>query len=621
MISVFTDDELISVPVGDAFIFDVECYPNYFLVVFRHVVSDKLVIFESSPVASIDTEKLSWLIWRHCLIGFNSGVYDMPLLAMALQGKDYCEIYQASCKIIYQDARPSDIEETFAIQIPPLNHIDLIGVAPLQASLKLYAGRLHCPVMQDLPIEPDVHLTYEQSLEILPYCANDTLNTKLLLIHLAEHIELRQMLGREYQRDFRSLSDAQVAEAIINTELHRVLGHYPTRNKSPPSACRYYPPAYLQFQSSALQEALATVCRAIFVIGENGAAILPASIGKLRLTIGQTVYKMGIGGLHSQEKEAAHVATDDVLILDRDVAAYYPRIVLNQRLFPLHLGEAFLQVYNWIVEKRLAAKKASNKAVDSGLKIAINGTFGKLGNKFSTLYSPDLLLAVTLTGQLSLLLLIEMAESVDGVSVVSGNTDGIVMKCRKSSYDALGSVIKEWERLTGFQTEETRYKAIYSRDVNNYIALKEDGTCKTKGAYCEKGSAQNSVLSKNPETLICSDAVQALLSAGTPIENTIKGTKDVRRFVSVRNVKGGAVKDGHYLGKAIRWYYARGSVGVIKYKLTGNKVPKTDGAKPLMVLPDELPNDIDFDWYIRETTEILFDIGYYQRPKTLSLFG
>ncbi|HEX2243009.1 MAG TPA: hypothetical protein VHK27_07120 [Gammaproteobacteria bacterium] len=619
MLDVFTDQDLACVPVGDAFTFDVECYPNYFLVVFRHVITDKVVYFESSPGASINIDKLSWLVWRSCLIGFNSNTYDLPLVAMALNGYDYYQIYEASKKIIYENARPSEIEESFAVQIPTLNHVDLIQVAPLEGSLKLYAGRLHCPVMQDLPYPPDVAITQEQSVEVLQYCCNDNLNTKLLLIELAPHIELRQNLGREYMRDLRSLSDAQVAEAIINTELHKALGYYPSRNKNPPATCTYQPPSWLGFQTPALQSALETVCRAVFTIAENGAAVLPASIAKLRLAIGQSVYKMGIGGLHSQEEQAAYKADANTLLIDRDVASYYPAIILNQGLYPKHLGPAFLHVYRSLVEKRLAAKKAGNKKVSEGLKIAINGIFGKFGNKWSTVYSPDLLLQVTLTGQLALLMLIEAIE-LAGIPVVSGNTDGIVIKCAQSRYDDLNRIIAEWEKATGFVTEETRYKAIYSRDVNNYIALKEDGTCKTKGAYCERGSAQNSILSKNPETLVCSDAVQALISNGTPIEETIARTKDIRRFVSIRNVKGGAMKNNHYLGRVVRWYYARGIVGTIQYKLSGNKVPKTDGAKPLMVMPEEIPNDIDFDWYIREATEILFDIGYYQRPKTQSLF-
>lgn len=143
---------------------------------------------------------------------------------------------------------------------------------------------------------------------------------------------------------------------------------------------------------------------------------------------------------------------------------------------------------------------------------------------------------------------------------------------------------------------------------------------KTKGVYSEKGSALNSVLSKNPECLICSDAVQAFLARGVSIDKTISECKDVRRFVTVRTVKGGAEKDGRYLGKAIRWYYAKGEFGTINYVISGNKVPKSDGAKPLMHLPNEVPLDIDLERYVSDAIEILHEIGYYDKPKLRTLF-
>lgn len=70
----------------------------------------------------------------------------------------------------------------------------------------------------------------------------------------------------------------------------------------------------------------------------------------------------------------------------------------------------------------------------------------------------------------------------------------------------------------------------------------------------------------------------------------------------------------NYLGKVIRWYYQINETGAIHYKTlnkTGgrNKVPSSDGACPLMELPDQLPCDIDYERYIREANDILRDIG------------
>lgn len=629
MIDQYTDDELLHVPTGTCFVFDVEVYPNFFCVSFRNIVDDKHVIFEFSPDKQLNLDKLRWFVWRFCLVGFNSANYDMIILTLALWGMDLQGLKEASDKIIYENKRSYEMQKEYGIEIPTLNHVDLIEVAPLEASLKLYGGRLHCKTMRDLPYDPNQPLTREQAADVVSYNCNDLEQTKLLLIELAPHIELRQDLSQKYGRDFRSLSDAQVAEAIICGEIHKTSGVYPRRPKEAPEVVRYAVPHYMMFQTAQLQQALRVVQQAVFTVMDNGSLVMPEAITKLKIRIGNAVYKMGVGGLHSQEKEVCHKADDNTLLIDRDVASYYPRIILNQGLYPPHLGPVFITAYNAIVERRLAAKKLGNKKESEGLKIAANGTFGKTGSPYSPLFAPNIMLQVTMTGQLSLLLLIEAVEMA-GIPVVSGNTDGIVIKCPKDRYEDLCRIVKAWEDLTGFTTEETRYKALYARDVNNYIAVKEKPEkgkflsdalgCKVKGVYAEFGSAQNSVLSKNPESLICNDAVLTLITKGTPVEETVRACRDIRRFVNVRTVKGGAEKDGRYVGKAIRWYYAKGETGAIHYRTTGNKVPKSDGARPLMVLPDNVPSDIDYDYYIRECNEILFDIGYNKRPHSLSFF-
>jgi hypothetical protein len=85
--------------------------------------------------------------------------------------------------------------------------------------------------------------------------------------------------------------------------------------------------------------------------------------------------------------------------------------------------------------------------------------------------------------------------------------------------------------------------------------------------------------------------------------------KDINEFVSGRTVKGGGEYDGEYLGKVVRWYYSTQSTGYLSYLTNGNKVPKTDGAKPMMDLPDEIPADLNYQWYIDEANSKLEDLG------------
>jgi hypothetical protein len=131
-----------------------------------------------------------------------------------------------------------------------------------------------------------------------------------------------------------------------------------------------------------------------------------------------------------------------------------------------------------------------------------------------------------------------------------------------------------------------------------------------KGIYSERGSSRNSILAKNPTSQICSDAVEKMLTTGIPVHETIYACRDIRRFISVRTVKGGAVKDGNYLGKAIRWYYAVGVEGHIVYAKSGNMVPRSIGAKPCMELPAEFPLDINYEWYENEALKILAQIDF-----------
>lgn len=647
-----SDEELTALPAGSVFVFDVETYVNFFYVAFKSLDNGKFVAFERSPDHDFNPTKLLWMLWRFCIVGFNSRNYDLPMIELAARGADCKKLKEASDFIIKsgpnygtEKVTPFAFEKKYGVQIGRYNHIDLIEVAPLQGSLKLYAGRLHCERMQDLPFPEDHVLTQEDAEIVRPYCCNDLSNTELLFNELAPELKLRAEMSEEYGVDLRSKSDAQVAEAVINSELQKVLGYYPKKpTLSADTVLAYEVPDFVCYQTTQLREMLEVVRNARFYLDGLGSPIMPPELEKLKVTIGGSTYKLGMGGLHSTEKKTAHYATDEIILADNDVESFYPRTILNQRLCPPHLGEAFLTVYEKIVNTRIHAKAEAAKAKKAGdraaakkwktvadsLKITINGSFGKLGNKYSTLYAPQLMLQVTITGQLVLLMLIEALEQI-GIEVISGNTDGIISKYHKSRHDEVRALIASWEEWTGYKTEETRYKAVFSRDVNSYVAIKEDGGdpearfideqlgAKTKGAYCERGSALNSILSKNPETLICSDAVVRFLVDGTPVEKTIKECRDFRRFVAVKNVRGGGEKNGRYLGKVVRWYYPKNEAGYIAYVSSGNKVGKTDGARPVMDLPTEFPDDINYDWYINEAVEMLYACGRLKKAKTAAL--
>lgn len=611
-----------ALPFGSLVAVDAEIYRNYSLLCFKHFDTGLYFYME----APFNTNALQWALSHFTLVTFNGNGYDMIIISHILKGASSERLKDISDKIIKPDDIDPDDEdaEYFPRKIEtPFNHIDLIEVAPLRGSLKLYGARMHAPRLQELPIHPSAILTSAEMAQVRDYCFNDCDVTQALYVELEPHIRLREKLGAKIGVDFRSKSDAQLAEELFRQELKRVTGQWP-KKPGPQSAVgrvfTYTAPDYARFRSNALGDALGAIQATPITVGMKGHIDKKNDIEGKVLHIGGKPYKLGLGGIHSQEKCQAIVASDELLVIDRDVTGYYPSLIINNKYAPAHLGDTILTLLKESVDSRTAAKIKmqsmlptdegySDIAADAdGSKIKNNGWFGKTSDPWSIAYAPEMMLHTTLTGQISILMLIE-ALSYIGAKVVSANTDGIVFTCHPDAYNEVLSVIDQWERTTGLKTEETRYKALYSANVNNYIAITMDGKTKAKGWYTERGSALNSRLSKNPQSLICSDAVKALLSVGTPIEQTIRNCTDITRFVTVRNVKGGAHKDGYYLGKVVRWYYG-GAKGDIRYILTGNKVPDTEGAVPLMQLPPQLPTDIDLDWYIRKANAILVDIGY-----------
>jgi hypothetical protein len=616
-LNLFTDDELLAHRgSNDFFIFDCESYSNYFLVGFTSFQTGKIVYLESREGESIDINKLGWLITNFPIVGFNSKEFDLTLITFALAGAIPEEIKEVTNAIIQMGERGSDILDRAKLRTPQIDHIDLIEICPLQGSLKLYGGRLHTPRIQELPFRPETWLSEDQIAVVRWYCLNaDLVSTGYVRQALSEQIQLREKLTMEYGVDVRSKSDAQVAEAVITTRLKDLIGKVKRPEIDPGTVYRYETPDFIRFHTSLMQQALKLIQDSQFVVQPNGTITLPPHISEMKLPMGDSVYRFGIGGLHSSETRAVHYADEQNELWDIDVASYYPRIILTCRLFPEHLGTAFLFVYKSIVERRLEAKARGEKQVAESLKITINGTFGKLSNPWSRLYAPRCGMQVTITGQLSLLMLIEMFE-LAGFPVVSGNTDGIVVKVSKARTADAEAIVKLWETQTTFETERVNYLMLASRDVNNYFALKPDGTFKLKGAYADpwgqlaKDSKQSIMrFHKNPQGQVCITAVCNYLAGEVPIRDTLLECKDITRFIFVRNIKGGGAKNGEYVGKTARWYYATSTPEPIVYVSSGNKVPRSEGAKPCMNLPAEFPDDVDFEWYERECKSMLYDIG------------
>lgn len=603
---------------------DTECYRDYWLCQFDNPPQ----AFQLFPGHPLDIEGLRNALTTCTVVTFNGQHYDHPMVSYALAGATNSQLKDASDMIIQRNLKSWEFGRTFNINLLDMDHIDLFDVAPGQGSLKMYGGKMHCKKMQDLPIDPGASIGLFDRPPMREYCGNDLDTTSGLERAMSSQLQLREEMSAEYGIDLRSKSDAQIAEAVLK----KCLSFQVQRPSITPGAAFFYrPPSWLQFSTYYMHTVALRVINTPFFINRTG-GVSPALENTLidwgddqqrlgdhgawlnrpkgwkheLVTIGNTSYAMGTGGLHSTEQSTTWHA-EGVRLLSPDVAAYYPSLIVRLGVFPPQIGPEFQSIYAGWKTRRDEAKKAGKKKVANSLKTLNNGAFGKLLSSYSILYTPTEFIQITITGQLALLMLIDRFES-SGIPVISANTDGIVVACPDLLDLKYAKIIEWWEQTTGFVMETTEFSILASRDVNSYVAITTEGDVKTKGAYAPPEPGASGW--PNPTTQICVDAVIAYIKDKTPIAYTIAMCQDIRQFVSIRNVKGGGTWNGEYLGKAVRWYYALGDTCPIRYKSNNNKVAKTDGCRPLMELPDTLPTDIDYAWYIREAKDLLADMGY-----------
>jgi hypothetical protein len=604
-------------------IVDTECYPNFWCIGFRNYVAGHYAVYERTPDHELDRGRVAALFRKYRIFTFNGIKYDLPMISLAITGASNRQLQEANDLIIEGGMSWWQFYDHYGLALPTwLDHVDLMEVSPAAASrlsLKLYSGRLHSRTMRDLPFVPGVSLTPEKIAVIRDeYLPNDLNVTADLRRELDAHLQIRVEMSRRYSMDLRSKSDPQIAEAVIKQAVEKKLGQKLYKPDIRPYHFRYEPPEFIEFQTKPLQALFERIIESDFTVKYDGYVMMPEYL-KAPVAIGGEAYQMGLGGLHSVEKSVWHESTDEVEVIDRDVRSYYPNLIIQSGHAPRVMGVHFQPVYRGIVREREHAKAAGDKPRAEGGKLMSNGTFGKLGSPLSVLYAPEMLIHTTIGGQLSILMLIE-ALSLADFHVVSANTDGVVTLVPRAREGEFGAIVFDWECATSLITEETRYRGLYSRDVNSYVATYVDDKTgelkiKTKGMFAESGPGLPAAmgLKKAPDAQICSDAAVAFLAHGVMPEDTIEACTDVRQFVVVYRVAGGCSdNEGNYLGKAVRWYYSTQVRQPLREIGTEKTVAASMGAKPIMTLPDDfaLPDDLDVVWYVREAYARIADTGY-----------
>ena len=353
-------------------------------------------------------------------------------------------------------------------------------------------------------------------------------------------------------------------------------------------------------------------------------------------------YTFAKGGLHTENKPEIFEADEEHEIIDWDVSSYYPAIIINNGRYPAHLGKEFLSGYRKMFEKRLELKPQAKKdkriaGIVGALKLAVNSVYGKSSDMQSWIYDRQLTMFTTITGELSLLMLIEKYE-LAGIHVISANTDGVTIKIKKTDLDKMHEINAWWSQLTGYELERTDYTKIVFSTVNDYIAIKPNGDIKKKGDFLTDFE-----LHKNKSARVVPLALEQYFINGTPVADYITGHRNIYDFA----IRQRATRDFHFEGrtkegvvnvynKLLRYYVSIEGEKLLKVKNENSTsgaaaVSQVEAGEWVMhvcnhLTPDHPLDNINHSYYIERAERIINKISYNgkKRPfvaqNQLSLF-
>lgn len=591
------------------YVYDLEVYPNYTAWGFMNIATKEVRIFEISSRTN-NAISLHRFLRQNVkgLIGFNNLNYDSRLIDSFLRTK------RANNSWYYRLSQ-NYVNSSFANPKPLIPQLDLFKILHFdnrakRTSLKYCEFGLGMKNIQDLPYPFDSTLTSEQMDEVNKYLLNDLKATYKLYEEYKDKIYLRSVLEREYGLPCTNWSDSKIGEELLLSLYCKASGEDPEeiskkRTTYSDTLVKDLLPKYLSFSVPEFKTAYEWMSKQ--TLTEDNWSL------EYKFEHNSIEYVLGLGGIHSSDSGIWRTS-DTLLIHDEDVGGYYPSLIRNLKICPKHLDA---DIFTKVIEEELIKPRkeiykpgSKNKelhwkqrklyaAFSDGLKLSANSISGKLKDRHSFCFDPAENARMTISGQLSLLMLMDMIVSkIPEMHFLQSNTDGFTMTYDPKYFNLVKKICNKWEKLTNLELEDAYPKAIYQGNVNNYLWDMRT-YAKLKGAYeIDKKVGDELVLNKNSSMKIVAIAVKEYFINNVPIEETITNHNNIFDFcIGTKASKGWKFyyEDDEILNtKVLRYYISNDDTLGRAYKV------HEDGRKNLLeAWPSNKVADKDKKWNIQ----------------------
>ena len=342
-----------------------------------------------------------------------------------------------------------------------------------------------------------------------------------------------------------------------------------------------------------------------------------------------TTYTIATGGLHSQDRPAVLTSTDKYTYVHYDISSFYPSVMVAYNIAPKHLNNnVFVKMVDYFRLTRIKCKHTKdedglvvagvhNKLAAEALKIVINAIYGKFGFEMFFLFDRFAQMQVTINGQLMVMMVVEALE-LDGIHVVSANTDGIIVKLPKDKEEDFKRITDDWCAQNKLGADSERYKLFVTRDINNYFDIQSNDKVEYKGGLDPKQYLKD--LKKGYDMPIVAKAVFEYFAHDTPVMETLRNHKDILDFCKTQNVgkqfevvyqkvENGKVIDVHSQ-RHVRFYVSTKGVIIMKENVNSNQRSVLASGKPVIILnklddKDISLRNIDYKYYYEEAYKII----------------
>lgn len=625
------------------YVYDLECFENCQTSTFvNRDDPEDYRAFVIHPTRDDRDEYYDFLVNEVSgLIGFNNVNFDYPILDYFMEimrshrtvdahlsTEQLLNLMWMKTQEVLRDEYSSIPEWREKIPQLDLYRIHHFDNKAKRTSLKAVQIAINYPNVQDMPFEEGRLIHADEIIDVLNYNMNDAQSTREFYILSKDLVELRKMLSSEFGVQLRNANDPKIGQEIFGREIARekripyqTLKDMRTYRREINLGECLLP--YIYFESKEFKE--------LHDFFKNTTIHTTYKAFEKSVIYKGFKYDYGTGGIHGCIEPGIYKQSDTHMILDIDVAAYYPSLAIQNGFYPQHLGRTFVDIYSRLFDRRMEAKKTGNKPVNSGLKLALNGVYGKSNDQYSLFYDPMYTMRITINGQLLLTMLSEwLVDNIKDLTMLQANTDGITIRILRNDYDAVKNICYAWERKTGMILEYAEYKKMIIRDVNNYLAETTDGYAKPKGCF-EITPMQNGAIAynKNWSMRVVPKALHAYYLNSIPVEDFIKRHENIYDFglgfrsrkdwdlwatsietVELNDRKLDFVKKREKQQKTIRYYMSRNGAVLTKENSKDGRVISLEAGKTATIFnrwydaPMQHYN-LDYSYYIAQANKII----------------